>query len=1036
MLGVFRAVAYNGSPPYEANLTTYAKKLVTFLIANSRSGLTKQEIAEQIWPLATSAQARNRLHVAIHDVRAATTNAVVGGPELLEVSRSTVTFNSALSVQSDWHWLATLGEQLSSLPDSDLHAAVYCSDFRCFPGESGVAWIDRMNQFAFSLGNLLQHERIKRLVDVGRFEDAVKIGERAFFEAPTNEDLCKLLMECYFKLGRREAALQAYDRLRRSVSDAYDMRVSEPLQSFAAQIRANSAVPQTREQAVTSLKGDAIDQAEVLAPPPRTLAQNLIQGGSRLANEGQLEANEGALLPPFDKKAMNSLKLLLERPRSIVVWLWGAPGNGKTFVVDQVTAELAAGGKRKIVRFSTLGLSTEQSIIERAESLLQLARAKDNIQSILLIDTKHFANIDWERIVQELSLFAADAQIVFVADFALPQGLLRSVQVTSLQTLMPTAFDTGLSIAAEHFWRAAESYGFQNLVERSPAAQIEEICRFVGGNPSMIELAVNRLQHSPLSLLKDFLTAQALNENVVHKNSLPFRLRQFLAQGIKQTLTANEHKLIALLRTVQAPISLFSAADLCSLTRLATQEAVESLTDRGLIETIRSAEFDLVFVAMSGFYATVLGSFGLKPLDSDGLARIVDHFSQTEITNKAQNPQRYRQLKEIFRFELPWVEFALEYASRANLRQPAIRLSKLLRRSYFDSGNLEAAAHFFTYALNAADNDKELADFYTVLGGLLERSGMTSLAGKRLLAGLAIAKRSSDDLRIATLRHSLGNVCISQGNLKRGEALLLGALDTYKKLEITERCQLIAASLSVAYTNDLMLEKSQQVLEDFRPFNPSERTAGVQSWHLCSAYLAYFQGRSSALTEHLELTKLVSAHLDHAQLAFKAILLRASICIANQEYQEAIQLCAKGTRLMLASDFRADAVHCLSLEALARIAVKDTYNAQIAISRAVSILPGIDDLEATGLLIFAGTALHHCSAFRLEEPSLRYVLHRKFELLPTYILAAFAKHPCLLRPFLIDRRIDLIATKFSEIKTASFFDFAGVLCASPANSCG
>jgi DNA-binding SARP family transcriptional activator len=1035
-LGVFRAVVYGGETPREANLTTYAKKLVIFLISNGRSGLTKQEIAEQIWPLATSAQARNRLHVAIHDVRATTGKALVGGPELLEVSRSTVTFNSAISIHSDWHWLTTLGEQLNSLPDSDLHAAVFCSDFRCFPGESGVAWIDRINQVAFTLGNLVQHERIRRLVLASRFEDALKIAERAFFEVPTNEDLCKLLMQCYFKLGRREAALQAFDRLRRSVSDAYDMRVSEPLLNFAAQIRANTAAPHTREPALTTLKNEPIEFEKELVPPPRTLAQNLMQGESRLAGEGQPEKTEGTLPELFDLKAIYSLKLLLQTPRSIVVWLWGAPGSGKTFTADRVTTELVASGKRKTIRFSTFGLSTVQSILERAENLLQGARDQDDVQTILLIDIKYSADTDWASAVQELGLIAANAQILIVADFVLPQSMLRSVQVTNVQTLMPTAFDTGLSVAAEHFWRAAESYGFQGLVERSPAAQIEEICRFVGGNPSMIELAVNRLQHSPLSLLKDFLIAQAINESATHNNSLPVRLRGFLTRGIAQTLTADEHSLIALLRTVEAPISLFSVADLCSLTRLSAQEAVESLCNRGLIETIRSAEFDLVFVAMSGFNATVLGSLGLRPLAPDGLERIVDYFSRTEIINKVQNPQRYRQLQEIFRFELPWVEFALEYASKSNLRLPAIRLSKLLRRSYFDSGNLEAAAHFFTYALNAADNDKELADFYTVLGGLLERSGMTSLAGKRLLTGLVVAKRSSDDLRIATLRHSLGNVCISQGNLRRGEALLLGALDTYKKLEIMERCQLIAASLSVAYTNDLMLEKSRKVLEDFRPFNPSARTAGVQSWHLCSAYLAYFQGHSSALIEHLELTKLVGAHLDHAQLAYKAILLRTSICIANREYQEAIRLSVKGTRLMLASDFRADAVHSLSLEAMARIAVSDTYNAQIAIARAVSILPGVEDLEATGLLIFAGTALHYCSAFRLEEPSLRCVLHRKFESLPAYILAAFAKHPSLLRPFLADQRIDLIATKFESVKTASFFDFADVLWASPANSSG
>jgi DNA-binding SARP family transcriptional activator len=1014
VLGVFRAASHFGSTTTEIPFTTYAKKLTSFLIANSRSALTKQEVAERIWPFAASAQARNRLHVAIHDFRAATSKVISDGVDLLEVTRLTVSFNPVVKVESDWYWLLQASNQLNTMHECELSAAAYLAEFRCFPGESGVAWIDRMNDFAGTLGNQVQFERIQRLLDSARYEQALSIAEPACLEAPTNEELCKQLMECFFKLGKREAALQAYDRVRRNISDAYDMRVSEPLKNYAAMIRANNAADGEHRTRIDRLDGE-FTRRDLTSPPP-----NLTHSLNREAYTA--EAHQ------LNRKAVASLKMLLQRSSSPVVWLWGAPGCGKTSAANQALAELGLTGRDQVIELSLLDISNLESLIERVLNLSQTFLPEPDFKTILLIDTKSLEDFDWASAIGEISLRVRNLKILVVSDLPAPQNVSSSVQVTNLQTLAPAAFDTGLSEAHEHFWHCAHLYELQAVVERIPAAQIDDICRFLGGNPAMIEQAVNQLQQMPFSLLKEYLIALAVKEHPPNSPSLAARLRRSINRGLVQSLSHEERSVIELLRTVGAQISLASAANLCDLPPLQLLEAIKTLSNRGVVECIRSTDFDLIFVALSGFNATILGSLGFKSFNAEGCSRIVNRYSHFEIPSKQQDLQLHRQFKEILRFELPWIEFAIEYTFAANLRQSTIKLSKLLRRSYFDSGNLESAARFFTYALDATDNDKEIADFYSVLGGLLERSGMTQLASKRLLSGLSYAKRCSDDLRIATMRHSLGNVCNSKGQTQRGESLLRSALNTYEKLGIYERCQLVAASLSLSYMIDLQHEKARQILEQFRPLNPSDRHAGVQSWHLCSAYLAYFQGRESAFNEHLELTKLIGAGVDHAQLAFKTVLLRLITMSSKQEFKQAIELAVKGARLMVASDFRADAVHCMALEALARIALKDTYNAHLAIARAVAVLPGVEDLEATGVLIFACVMLHHNSEFRFEEPGLRSTLHQKLEKLPAYILAAFSAEPNMLEPFLMNERIAKVSKQFAGVKASPFFNAIEMSC--------
>ena len=1020
-LGRFRATWHHDGVLVEAQLSNYAKKLIAVLVLRKGTRITKAEIGEQIWPLATESQSRSRLNVAVHDLRAATFLASGSLLPLVDVERSTIGLSPLANVFSDLEWLLEAESDLTSLNFDELAAATILTEFRFFHGESGCAWIDRINESLDSTGVRFHLERVGRFLNASQPIEALRIAAPAFAQAPANEPLCRVLMQTLVQLGRRDSAIQAFDKLRRELSDTYDMKVSDEMQKFATAIRQNNS---TTTQIVSPIEIALRVDGDEPIPIRKSLLDPMAQTPILFASEPASQAAEITASKlswvVMSARSLNFLVAQFSRPSVALIWLWGAPGSGKSWAAQTAFKQAALAVPMKSVSTSCRGIGNTRELVERVFILVDTHTNKNSCHLTVFIEDDHTVDIDWGFASSEFSTFMGNVHIVVTSENPPPPVKLQPIRVTNLEALAPPSFDSGLTLAAEYFLQLAEVAGHQTLMEHSSLLQIEEICRFVGGNPALIEEAVGYLQHSSMSGIKACIITRIRQPELTANSHLFRRIRDQILRSVKAPLNDAEIEVIKLLQIVSAPISIFRLADLRRTSTSEIQNIVESLCARGLLETIRSNQFDLIFVAMSGVTAEFVSELGLTTSDSNNLNSLVANLAEADLPLKHTHVKIYRRTQEQYRFELPWFEKAIRVAVATGQKTAALKLSRLLRQSYFDYGNLEAAAKTYAYAIQTSENEKETAEFYAVMGGLLERAGITLSARWHLLSGLGFAKRNNDYLRIATLRHSLGIVLISLGRYVWGEALLRSALNTFEELGVYDRCQRIAASLSLAYTNALELEKSEAILLRYTPDDPAARTAGVQSWHLCSSYLAMFKGQTDRIKQQLEFSVFVGANIDHAQLAYKLILLRASVSIENGKHDEAINMLNSGTRLMIMRAFNSDAIHGLALEALAKIALNEYFQAQITVARAISLSRSVDHLEATALLSYAGALLENCSSYQFDQTFLKNKFLVNLERFPRYVLAAFAKQETLVYRYLPKERADELIAKFKDLEPPKF----------------
>lgn len=1021
-LGRFRAI-WHDDALVEAQFSSYAKKLIALLVLHRGTRLTKVEIGEQIWPLATASQARARLNVAVHDVRAATALVSQNHSSLLDVERSMIGLNPTAILSSDIGWLFEVEPHLCQLSIDDLAAATVLAEYRFFHGESGTAWIDRVNDSLDSLGVRFHIEKVTRLLASSQPSDALRIAAPAFAQAPANEALCFVLMQTLVRLGRRDSAIQAFDRLRRELSDSYDMKVSEELQKFATAIRQNENTAAT----VRLFTDQEANFRTILAKPVATADQLIDRMDDRplAAKLNSASENADSNLPKLGwvvmcGRSLNFLAAQFSRPSVALIWLWGAPGCGKSWIAQAAVKQAALTLPIKSVFTSCRGVSGTEELIERV-----LASARAHISNgvshlVVFIEDDRSVKLDWALAGSEMSVLFGSVHIVVISDCSAPPIKLQAIRVTNLDSLAPTSFDSGLTLAAEYFLQLAETAGHHTLMEQSSILQIEEICRFVGGNPALIEEAVGYLEHTDMSGIKACLVARIRQPELPTSSHLFRRMRDHVCRNLNAPLSLPALQVLQVLQIVCAPISIYRLADLLQTSAYEIQNIVEMLCARGFLETMRSSQFDLIFVSMSGVTAEFLFELGFVEIESTAMNFLIDKLAEVDLPLRHINAEIYRRTQEQFKFELPWFEKAISLAVQTGQKSAALKLSRLLRQSYFDYGNLEAAEKTYAYAIQASDNETETAEFHTVMGGLLERAGGTRLGRTHLLSGLGYAKRNNDNLRIATLRHSLGIILTNLGRWTWGEALLRSALKIFEDLGVYDRCQRIAASLSLAYTNKLELEKSEEILACYRPSDLAARTAGVQSWHLCSAYLALFKNQTDRTKQQLELSVFVGANIDHAQLAYRSILLRASVSIECASYEQAITMLRSGTRLMVMRAFTSDAIHGLALEVLAKIALKQHVQAQITVTRAISLARSVDHTEATALLSYACAQLENCSSYEFDKDFLKNKFLPNFERFPRYVLAAFAQQESLVYRYLASDRADRFINEFKNLNPPRF----------------
>jgi DNA-binding SARP family transcriptional activator len=221
--------------------------LAYLLLHRGNRAIPWDALAAAFWPDTPPNASRNRLHVALHGLR---TDLQSASPVPVVLYDHGYTLNPELEIRLDteeFERMAARGKQAEQ--DGDIEAAL--SAYRAAVQEYRG---DLLSDHPYDGWTLLprQHYRVRMLdllgwaaqlaFGVGRYAESVETGQRLLALDFCREDLHRLLMRAYSRLGRPHLALHQFSICSRQLRHELDMAPARETMELYDRIRARSPV--------------------------------------------------------------------------------------------------------------------------------------------------------------------------------------------------------------------------------------------------------------------------------------------------------------------------------------------------------------------------------------------------------------------------------------------------------------------------------------------------------------------------------------------------------------------------------------------------------------------------------------------------------------------------------------------------------------------------------------------------------------------------------------------------------------------------
>ncbi len=588
-------IAIDGCPLHFETRTVAA--LLVYL-AHQRQSVSRDALAEFLWPERTQRQARSNLRVALHRLRQH-----AGDYLLTAHSSAAIHPNAALTLDAahfEQHLAAGRLAEATALYNGDFLADFYLDGSPAF---EQWALLERERLRALALAAWQQS--IDQHTAGGEWSAATSAARRLLQMDPLHEPTHRQLMRLLAQTGQRSAALAQYESCRHLLATELAVPPDEATTVLAEQIR----------EGVTEWPGDSA----TLSPPLPVTSSPL--------------HNLPAQPTPFIGRAadLGQISQLLANPDCRLLTLLGVGGIGKT--------RLAVESARRIL---------DSAPVSNPQSPIPAPLFPDGLCFVALspVETAGFVAA---TLAQSLGLTTNSADpVAEIADYLRPRRLLLildnfehllpaadtvayllqraphlKVLVTSRQRLhlreewllpvngMALTGDgvdgvdgldgvgrnpvngamavVGAGEAGALFLRSAQRVqpGFQ---AQGQEAAITSVCRLVEGMPLALELAASWVRLLPCAEIarqiqrdSDFLTAPLRN--------LPERHRSLRAlfDHSWRLLSAEEQRVLAALSVFRGGWQLEEAAGVAD----ATLALLLGLVDKSLVRVTGQARFDL-----------------------------------------------------------------------------------------------------------------------------------------------------------------------------------------------------------------------------------------------------------------------------------------------------------------------------------------------------------------------------------------------------------------------------------------------------------
>ena len=560
LLGGF-AVTVAGEPVEDRWRLRKAKTLVKLLALTPGHRLHRAVVVERLWPDAEPEAAANNLHQIVHNVRH-----MMGGNSIA-VHDDVVRLCPAggLIVDVDvFEQAAAHARSSSDVPT--LQHALQLWTGPLLPEDQYAEWAmehaERLAETHAALATSLG----SKLSELGDHEAALALVEPLASSRPLDEHLHRVLIEALASLGRRWEAIEAYERLRAALDEAY----------------AADPEPETKTLYRRLLTGGK--------PMPTTTPHNLpgsstsFIGRRRLLSELSASLGRTRLLTLTGVGGVGKSRLALELGRLAGastefpdgVWLVELAGVQDPEVVASTVASavritLRHGRPPRTALAEQLGSRALLLIMDNCEHLLDACC--DLIDEVLA----RCPNINIVTTSREP--LALPGEMVYrVPSLELPSG--ADVDIRALSRL------EAVQLFVERAWLAAPSF----KLNARTAGPVAEICHRLDGIPLALELAAARLAHFTVNELAEGLgDALTLLGQRGHGR---LDRQQTIAATLDWShglLDVEEQTAFRRLAVFAGGFRLDAAAAVCDRPSPAVIDLVSRLVDKSLVHAERSA---------------------------------------------------------------------------------------------------------------------------------------------------------------------------------------------------------------------------------------------------------------------------------------------------------------------------------------------------------------------------------------------------------------------------------------------------------------
>ena len=532
-----------------------AKTLVKLLALAPDHRLHRDRVGDILWPGAGARAAANNLHQVVHAVR----NAV--GPTSIELRDDMVRLGGRVTVDVDTFERAA-GQARATAEIDALQAALRLWTGPLLPEDLYAEWSTEARERLSESHAALVATLGAALFEAGQPEAALAQVESLAPSRPLDERLHRLFIELLVVGGRRWEAIEAYERLRLALDDAY------------------AAEPERRTRALYRRLLTGGNPAPAVGPHNLPASSTSFVGRRRLLAELAHGLGRTRLLSLTGVGGVGKSRLAIELARLVC---------GRQEFRDGVWLVELAGIQDSEVVPSTVAAALRITLPGGTSAVTGLAEQLAGRSLLLVVDNCEHLLDAVCALVSRLLARCPDVVVVATSrePLALPAELVHRVPSLELPTeqahgdIRELFGPEAVQLFVERACLAVPSF----RLNTETAGPVAMICRQLDGIPLALELAAARLAH---------LTVDEVAEGLGDALTLlgqPGRGRSDRQQTLAATLDWSHGLLVAGERTVFRRLAVFAggfdiagAAAVCDMPSRTVTAAISRLVDKSLVQ--------------------------------------------------------------------------------------------------------------------------------------------------------------------------------------------------------------------------------------------------------------------------------------------------------------------------------------------------------------------------------------------------------------------------------------------------------------------